>query len=223
METPAWIDRLEDKLGGWSIPHMVRGLVVLNALAFMLDMANPGFTASLVLENTALHHGEWWRAVTFLFAAAGTTSSIGIFFFIIWMMVTWMFGDGLEAAMGSFKVTLYLVIPAVLLTALVWFVPGAGAYNAILLASLFFAFATFYPDLELMLFFILPVKCKWLALLSAAFILVQFVSLPELRLMILASLSTYFLFFLPAWWTRLRLRAAARIRRERFKDHDDGE
>jgi len=223
METPAWIDRLEDKIGGWSIPHMVRGLVVLNALAFMLDMASPGFTASLILDSAALHHGEWWRVVTFLFAAGGTTNSIGIFFFILWMMVTWMFGDGLEAAMGSFKVTLYLVIPVVLLTAVVWFYPWSGAGNSILLVSLFFAFATFYPDLELMLFFILPVKCKWLAFLSAAFILVQFIAAPHLRLMILASLSTYFLFFLPGWWTRLRLRAEARVRRGRFRRDDDDE
>ena len=136
-------------------------------------------------------------------------------------MVTWMFGDGLEAALGSFKVTLYLLIPVVLLAAVVWFFPGSGADNTILLVSLFFAFATLYPDVELLLFFILPVKCKWLALLSAAFILVQFCIDPHLRLMILASLSTYFLFFLPGWWTQLRLRAEARGRRKRFRNDDE--
>lgn len=221
METPAWIDRLEDKLGGWSIPHLVRGLVVLNALAFLLEMASPGFSASLVLERTALQQGEWWRALTFLFAAGGTKGSLGIFFFVIWMMVTWMFGEGLESAWGSFKLTLYLAIPVVLIVAVVCFFPPGAAVNVILLTSLFFAFATLYPDLELMLFFILPVKCKWLAWVSAAFILLEFAVNPTSRLLILASLSSYFIFFLPGWWSNLRLQYASRSRRERFRRDDE--
>jgi hypothetical protein len=221
METPAWIDRLEDRLGGWSIPHLVRGLVVLNALAFLLEMNSPGFSDILILERSGLQQGEWWRALTFLFAAGGTKESFGIFFFVIWMMVTWMFGEGLESAWGSFKLTLYLALPVVLLVAVVWFFPPGYAFNTILLTSLFFAFATLYPDLELMLFFVLPVKCKWLAWISGAFVFLDFIVSPDSRLLILASLSSYFLFFLPGWWANLRLQLESRSRRERFRRDDE--
>ncbi|MDX6765932.1 MAG: hypothetical protein SFU85_03995 [Candidatus Methylacidiphilales bacterium] len=221
METPAWIEALERRLGGWSVPHLVRGLVVLNALAFLLEMSSPGFTNVLLLDRSGLLQGEWWRALTFLFAAGGTKESLGILFFGLWMMVTWMFGEGLESAWGSFKLTLYLAIPVVLLVAVVWFLPPGYASHTILLTSLFLAFATLYPDLELMLFFILPVKCKWLAWVSAAFILLEFLGSPASRPMILASLSSYFLFFFPGWWGNLRLQWEARSRRERFRGDDE--
>ena len=45
-----------------------------------------------------------------------------------------------------------------------------------LAASLFFAFAWFYPDEVIYVFFILPMKIKWLAWVSAAFFLFGFVT-----------------------------------------------
>ena len=46
---------------------------------------------------------------------------------------------------------------------------GSNFSNTMLNASLFFAFANFYPDEVIYIFFILPVKVKWLAWVSAAF------------------------------------------------------
>ena len=48
---------------------------------------------------------------------------------------------------------------------------GRNFSNTMLNASLFFAFASFYPDEVIYIFFILPVKVKWLAWISAAFLL----------------------------------------------------
>ena len=44
-----------------------------------------------------------------------------------------------------------------------------------LIASLFFAFARFYPDEVIYIFFILPMKIKWVAWVMAAFLLFGFV------------------------------------------------
>ena len=40
---------------------------------------------------------------------------------------------------------------------------GGNFSNSMLISSLFFAFARFYPDLVIYFVFILPVKIKWLA------------------------------------------------------------
>ena len=40
--------------------------------------------------------------------------------------------------------------------------------------SIFLAFASIYPDMEVMLYFILPIKMKWMALVYAAMALYYF-------------------------------------------------
>ena len=68
--------------------------------------------------------------------------------------------------------------------------------NVSLNTSLFLAFATLYPDFELLLFFFIPLKVKWLAwfvwlTVAFSFILGSFGT----RVAIGASLFNYMLFF----------------------------
>ena len=62
--------------------------------------------------------------------------------------------------------------------------------------SVFLAFAYLFPDFELLLFFILPVKIKWLALITwiGYFLGFAFGSW-HTRLIILASIANFLLFF----------------------------
>ena len=67
-----------------------------------------------------------------------------------------------------------------------------------LFASFFFAFARFYPDEVIYVFFILPVKVKWLAWISAALLIFGFVTGPNsYRMALLAAFGNYFIFFGP--------------------------
>lgn len=221
MHTPAWIDRLERHFGGWAIPHLLRGLVVLNALTFLLDLSSRGFVDKLLLEHAPLVAGEYWRLVTFLFAKAGGTGAFTLLFFFFWMMFLWMVGDVLEQAWGSFKVTLYLLLPAFLLGILVFTGLSPFAPNAHLFTSLFFAFATLHPDHEIILFPIpIPLKVKWVAWVGVGLVALGLVFDPASFPIILASFSSYFLFFLPGWVAARRHRAETAARRKRFQ-HDD--
>ena len=72
--------------------------------------------------------------------------------------------------------------------------------------SLFFAFAMLDPNREILLFFILPVKIKWIAWLDAAFFVYAFIfSTFAGRLAILASVLNFFLFFYDDFIRRIRL------------------
>jgi hypothetical protein len=84
----------------------------------------------------------------------------------------------------------------VLTVALAFVTPYSVVSNIFILGSVFLAFAYLNPDFELVLFFILPVKIKWLALIAWAYDVVLFVrgGLGD-RLQIAASVFTFMLFF----------------------------
>ena len=66
--------------------------------------------------------------------------------------------------------------------------------------SLFLAFATLYPNLQFLLFFIIPVKAKWLAWLDAALLAFNFISYLAqgawpYAMLIVVSILNYLIFF----------------------------
>ena len=89
-----------------------------------------------------------------------------------------------------------------------------------LIASLFFAFARFYPDEIIYVLFILPVKIKWLAWVFAAFLLLGFVvNSNSYRAALIAAFANYFIFFGPEIIHQVRHRHDVSTRRRRFEDH----
>jgi len=118
----------------------------------------------------------------------------GIFFIFFTLYFYWMIGNALEKEWGAAKFNLYYYICILFLIA-AGFITGYNA-NMFLNLSLFFAFAVFYPNFQIMLFFILPIKIKWLAFANAAYFLVILIigTWPE-RASALASVAVFLLFF----------------------------
>src|SRR5690606_4821670 len=85
-------------------------------------------------------------------------------FFLIYLQLLWLFGNALESQWGAVRLNLFLLIGFVLHVAASFIFPAQPITNAFLYGSMFLAFAYLYPDYVFLLFFILPVKVKWLAL-----------------------------------------------------------
>src|SRR5438552_19031566 len=97
---------------------------------------------------------------------------------------------------------------------------GSNFSNGMLIASLFFAFARFYPDEVIYVLFILPVKIKWLAWVFAAFLLLGFVlNSNSYRAALIAAFANYFIFFGPEFIRQATHRREVSTRRRRFEDH----
>ena len=137
----AWLDKLERRLGFLAVSGLMRIVVGLTALVFMLVRLNPDFSFVLDLDPARVLHGEVWRLVTYIFLPQ-TASFLWIILFL-WFL--WFIGDGLEQAWGAFRLTLYFFVGVIGTTAAAFFF-GARFSNSMLFASLFFAFARFYPD-----------------------------------------------------------------------------
>ena len=159
----------------FGIPNLMRVIVIGNVAVYvlmLLTQANDANALSFLTFNlNVLLHGEVWRLVTFVFVPAYSSP----FALLISLYFYYWIGSTLERQWGTAKFNLYyisgalLTILGVVLASLITGNPyltaaGTGYVNL----SMFFAFAFLFPDTTVLLFFILPVKMKWLAYLDGA-------------------------------------------------------
>lgn len=207
-----FLDRLERRFGFLGIRGLTRIIVGFTALVFALVALNPGFSSFLDLDPARIRHGEIWRLVTYIFLPGVTSLWVLL---VLWFI--WWIGEGLERAWGPFRLTLYFLVGMIGTTVAAFFF-GTKFSNTMLISSLFFAFARFYPDDVIYIFFILPAKIKWVAWIMAAFLLVGFVTNGNsYRMALVAAFSNYLIFFGPEMIRDARQRGEVSARRKRFE------
>ena len=191
------LDRLEKKIGWFAIRNLALYIVIGNAIVWLIGFifAENVFATRLVLIPREVFRGEVWRLITFLLLNSFGGMPI---FVLIELYFVYMIGRNLEAAWGSFRLTLFYFIGYALTVfiSLISGVPVMGARYIHL--SLFLAFAQLAPDMRILLFFIIPVKIKWLSWAAWAFLAYEFFMTGWTgKLFILAPLTAFFLFFGP--------------------------
>ncbi len=195
----SWLDRFCYKHPRLGIPNLMTILVVGTALVYLMDLFSGGmFSAMLDFYSAAILRGQVWRLVTFLFIPLSyrpITLLLSLYFY-------WWIGKSLEREWGTTKFTVFYAC-GVLFNIIFGFLAGSTSVTYLNL-SLFFAFASLYPDLQVLLIFI-PVKVKWLAWIDAAFfaltILFNLINFNFVgALLPLVAILNYVLFF----WSFLR-------------------
>jgi hypothetical protein len=191
------------KLAHCAIPGLVRYVVLFNALVFILHFLAPGFTTVLQLDPSRVLQGQIWRLVTWIFIPE-TLSPFWIFFALLFLLYV---GDGLEAAIGSYKMTLFYLC-GVLSCTIVSFGFGLAAStmqlapaNTFLNLSLLLAYATVYPDFQVLVFFVIPLRISWLAIISALLMILSALGAP---IVVGATLGAAFLNYLLFFHRELR-------------------
>lgn len=198
-----WLDALERRFGDWAIPQFPLFIAAATGAIYFLGVARPEFVYRLTLDPAAIRAGEFWRVFTFLFVPAWKNTLM----LILWLFVTYQFAQALEQAWGAFRFCFFYFFGALVTVLAAVFILDTPISNASLNTSLFLAFASLYPELEVLLFFIIPIKVKYLAWLTWVGLLVSFVlGGPVTRVAIAASLANYFLFFGPSLWRAAQLR-----------------
>jgi hypothetical protein len=197
-----------------------RIIVAFNALVFVLIKLNPEFLGLLTLEPALIAQGQVWRLVSYLFIPSFGGLFPDLLGAALYLLFLWFVGNGVEEAMGSFKLTLFYLLGMMGVTAAAFISHGSGlSANSMLNTSMFFAFARFYPEVVIYLFFILPVKVKWLAWLTLAVLLYTFLVFAswDYRAAMIASFANYFLFFGAGIVADARHRTEVASRRRRFE------
>ena len=166
-----WLDKLERKFSRYAIPNLITYIIILYAAGFALELINPTFYSQfLSLDASKILQGQIWRIVTFIIQPPSNS----LIFIAFALYLYYMIGKQLEAAWGAFRFNLYffsgmlfIVLGAILAYLLTGTVLPMDTWYLNL--SLFFAFAALYPDIQLLLFFVIPIKIKWLAILDGLY------------------------------------------------------
>ena len=199
------LNRLERKFGDFAVPHLTVFLILFQSFTYVISMVHPEYVGKLVLTHEALLAGEWWRIFTLLFIPPSTSREF-LIWFLFWMYIFFLYGNTLEHYWGTFKYNLYVLIGYVL-TVLAVFIPGAAVSNGYLMGSIFLAFAWLCPDFQLLLFFIIPVKVKWLALLTwIVYGVLLLVGDWETKAEVGAGVANFLVFFHEDLWQAMRTR-----------------
>ena len=206
------LDKLQRKLGRYTILNLMLYIVAGMAFVFIVDMVVypvTGFSASayFAFDRTLIMRGQIWRLISFIFIPPNDNA----LFLFLTLYFYWLIGNGLQLQWGSFRFNLYYLC-GIIGCILAGLMTGYTS-NTFLNMSLFLAFALIYPDFTLQTIF-LPVKVKWLALIDALIMLQMFVTAtgPE-RVAQLISLANLALFF----WHDGYLTIKAAYRRYQWK------
>jgi hypothetical protein len=213
-----WIDHAERKFGHLAIPGLLRWVALANCAVFIAYKLYPPTFYILDLYPGLVLSGEIWRLVTYIFipSICNLIPLPDWFNAAIFVLFMWWCGDGLDRAWGPFKTNLFYLLGMIGTTIAAFFF-GAAFSNTILNLSVFFAFARFYGDTVIYMFFVLPMKVKWAAWLSAAWLLWEFVPYGlGAQSALAAALINYLLFFGREIVEETKLRHEVKERRARF-------
>ena len=220
-----YIDRFCRRHPNFGIPRLMLYVSIANVVFWLLGAVNPVLLSYLRFDPYLVLHGQIWRIVTFALYPPST----GMLAFVAFYFYYWI-GSTLEQYWGTPKFNVYFfsgILLTLLYGFLIYFITGIRMQlNAeYVYLSMFFSFAAMFPDMQVLLFFVIPVKMKWLALVDAAFFLMGVLgsSFPVNLLPIVAVL-TFFVFCggellrslprRPAAGTVNFRRASAKLRRE---------
>ena len=167
-------------------------LIISQVIVYVLSFTNRDILIGFYLIPNLVLEGQVWRFISFLAVPPQTNPIFALFF---WYMF-YMMGNALENQWGTFRYNLYFLIGYLATIAVSFLIPNQPSSNAFLQGSVFLAFAFLYPDFQILIFFILPVRIKWLALIAWIGYLYSLVAGDWLtRLLVLASISNFLLFF----------------------------
>lgn len=192
-----FIYKLEHKFGRFAIRNLSLILILCYVAGYIIKFAAPAFMEYLTLNPYAIVHGQVWRIVSWILIPPGESN---IFFAIIMLVFYYSIGTSLERTWGTFQYNLYLfagmfftLIGSFLMMGFCYlFRPELlnGIYSEYTVfeslsyvfstyyvnMSIFLAYAATFPDNQVLLMFIIPIKVKWLGVVYGAFLVYEMIS-----------------------------------------------
>lgn len=217
-----FLNKLERKFGRYAVHNLSLYLIIGYVIGYVIELFHPDMLNYLTLDPYAVLHGQIWRLVTWVL---NPPSGLSIFT-IIMLLFYYSLGTNLERTWGAFRYNVYIfggILCSIIGCFLIFGIMCIGNMDVLLFGteagaqvlglwcslyfstyyinlSIFLAFAACYPDMQVMLYFIIPVKIKWLAWLDVAYLVYQIVIVMRAGawpavIAIVASLLNFLIFF----------------------------
>ena len=202
-----FLNSLERKIGKYAITNLSLYIIIAYVIGYVLVLT--GSVDFISLNPYYIAKGQVWRIITWLFVPPSSPS----IFTIILLYFYYQIGTVLERTWGAFRYNVY-IFSGILFTILgavgLYLITTAGGADGLgagalistgfstyyINLSIFLAFATTYPDVTVLLFFVIPVKMKWMAYIDIVILGYQFIiSGTAGRIAIVMSLLNFIVFF----------------------------
>ncbi len=225
-----YVERFCYKHPNFGIKNLMLYITIGNVAFWIMGAINPVLMTYLTFSPYHILHGQVWRLVTFMLYPPST----GILAFIAFYFYYWI-GSTLEQYWGTGQFTIYF-FTGVILTAIygfaVYFIRGISLEltATYIYLSMFFSFAALFPDMQVLLFYCIPIKIKYLAFLDAALFVVAVITTSfPLNLLPVVAVLNFFIFCGGQLWSKRPRRSSKntvnfrresqRIRRQQEQDH----
>ena len=187
----------------FGIPNLMMYITLISLAMWLfsvMDRSNAlmsffTFSPGLILK------GQVWRLVTFIFVPQQSQSLWTLLFFYFYYWI----GGLLEREWGTPRFNIFIlsgIVFTVVFGFILYFITGGGIMDELYISvsyiylSMFFSFATLFPDMQVLFMFILPVKVKWIAYIDAAFFVYEVFATPfPYGLLPVVALLNYLIFF----------------------------
>ncbi len=205
-----WLNKLERKIGKYAISNLIIYLIGAYCIGFAISVVNADLLGYLTLSPYHILRGQVWRLVTWIFMPTDSN----LLFLLIMAIFYYQLGTTLERTWGTFRFNAYIfggiiftVIGAFLYYGVLYAINGGVTLEMLYMGyyfstnyinmSIFLAFATMYPDMQVLLYFIIPIKMKWMAYVYAVLTIYQLLMTEWAgRVSIVMSLMNFLIFFL---------------------------
>ena len=210
------MSNFEKKFGKYAIRNLSLVLILCYVAGYIIEMINGDFLLYLTLNPYAILHGQIWRLFTWIIVPPSSPS----LFTIIMLLFYYNIGNSLENTWGTYRYNVYLLSGMLftILGSFLWMgvqyimeggnIPSAYAsllfsYGSLYFStyyinmSIFLAFAATFPDIQVLLMFIIPVKVKWMGILYGLLLVYDlFRGSFVIRIAIGSSLLNFVIFFI---------------------------
>ncbi len=231
-----FLTKLERKYGKYAIPNLTLILISGFVLGYLIEIFMPEGLQLLAMNPEKILHGQIYRLVTWVVIPPSSASIL----VIITLFFYFSIGRTLENSWGDFRYTVYILSGIIFTdigmmgTYLVMHLMGqsqlldmyyqAGLYGAstyYLCMSMFLAYAFMFPDMQVLLYFIIPIKVKWLGYLDIAYLLVMILQYGYMQyytgmVTVIMSVLNFILFYFMSKG-KTKMTPAQRKRKRKYK------
>ncbi len=213
----------ERKYGRYAIKNLSIYIIIGYVIGYVIEYIFPQFYEYLTFNPYMIFHGQIWRLVTWIITPPET---LGLFT-IIMLLLYYQLGTALERAWGAYRYNVYIfsgmiftIAGGLVVYGVLCAVYGAGSatgqsyFGSLVGAivstyyvnmSIMLAYAATYPNQQLMLYFIIPIRVKWIGLFYGAYLVFKIfdsfriynnVEAAVITVMIIVSLLNFLIYFI---------------------------
>ncbi len=189
------MSNFEKKFGKYAIKNLSLTLIMCYAAGYLIEMVLPGLFYFLTLNPYAIIHGQVWRLVTWILIPPDSSN---LFFVLLMLYFYYSLGTSLERTWGTYRYNVYIfsgmlftIIGSFLMMGYCYLVRPADmvAYGPSVFfsavsplfstyyvnMSIFLAFAATFPEVQVLLMFIIPIKVKVLGIIYGVMLIANFI------------------------------------------------